>query len=77
VLSELAPKTLALERAENVALAISWPIEAFYKLFRWPIRLLDWSGTRVVRLFGLHPSSEHASVYTADELRRLVDSAGD
>jgi CBS domain containing-hemolysin-like protein len=73
VLGELAPKTLALERAEKVALAISWPMHAFYKLFRWPIRMLDWSGTRVVRLFGLHPSSDHASVYTEQELRHLVD----
>jgi CBS domain containing-hemolysin-like protein len=73
VLGELAPKTLALERAEKVALTISWPMEAFYKVFRWPIRVLDWSGTRVVRLFGLHPTTEHASVYTEEELRRLVD----
>lgn len=73
VLGELAPKTLALERAEKVALAVSWPMEAFYKVFRWPIRVLDWSGTKVVRLFGLHPSGEHASVYTEDELRRLID----
>jgi len=73
VLGELAPKTLALERAENVALLISWPLQLFYKIFRWPIRLLDWSGTRVVRLFGLHPTTSHASVYTEDELRRLID----
>ena len=73
VLGELAPKTLALERAEKVALAISWPMHAFYRVFRWPIMMLDWSGTRVVRLFGLHPSSDHASVYTEEELRHLVD----
>jgi CBS domain containing-hemolysin-like protein len=73
VLGELAPKTLALERAERVAMAISWPMEAFYWIFRWPIRLLDWAGTRTVRLFGLHPSGEHASVYTEEELRHLVD----
>jgi len=73
VLGELAPKTLALERAEKVALAVSWPMQAFYKMFRWPIRMLDWSGTKVVRLFGLHPSGEHSSVYTEDELRRLID----
>ena len=73
VLGELAPKTLALERAEAVALAISWPLQAFYKVFQWPIRLLDWSGTRVVRLFGLHPSGEHGSVYTEGELRHLID----
>jgi magnesium and cobalt exporter, CNNM family len=73
VLGELAPKTLALERAEAVSLSISWPLHVFYKVFQWPIRLLDWSGTRVVRLFGLHPSGEHGSVYTEGELRHLID----
>ena len=75
VLGELAPKTLALERAEKVALAISWPMEAFYRVLRWPIRLLDWAGIRTVRLFGLHPSGEHASVYTEEELRHLIDAS--
>src|SRR5215207_6552223 len=73
VLGELAPKTLALERAEKVALTISWPMQSFYKIFQWPIRVLDWAGTRTVRLFGLHPSQDHASVYTEEELRHLVD----
>lgn len=31
---------------------------------------------RVVRLFGLHPTKDHTSVYTEDELRRLVDISG-
>jgi len=75
VLGELAPKTLALERAEKTALAIALPMELFYKLFRWPIRLLDWAGTRTVRLFGLHPSQDHASVYTEDELRHLIGAS--
>jgi CBS domain containing-hemolysin-like protein len=75
VLGELAPKTLALERAEKTALAIAWPMEMFYKVFYWPIRLLDWAGTRTVRLFGLHPSSDHASIYTEEELRALVDAS--
>lgn len=73
VIGELAPKTLALERAEKTALAIAWPMEMFYKVFQWPIRLLDWAGTRTVRLFGLRPSGDHASIYTADELRQLID----
>jgi CBS domain containing-hemolysin-like protein len=75
VLGELAPKTLALERAERTALAIALPMELFYKVFRWPIRLLDWAGTRTVRLFGLHPSGEHASIYTEEELRGLIDTS--
>lgn len=75
VLGELAPKTLALERAERVALSIAWPMQAFYKIFFWPIRLLDWAGTRTVRLFGLHPSKEHGSTYTGEELRQLVNAS--
>ena len=75
VIGELAPKTLALERTEKIALAIARPLRVFYKLFRWPIRLLDWAGTRTVRLFGLHPSGEHASIYSEDELRQLIDAS--
>lgn len=73
VLGELAPKTIALERAEKTALAIALPMQLFYKTFYYPIRLLDWAGTRTVRLLGLHPSGEHASIYTEDELRQLID----
>jgi CBS domain containing-hemolysin-like protein len=75
VFGELAPKTLALERAERVAFAVAWPMHAFYKVFYWPIRLLDWAGTRTVRLFGLHPSNEHGAVYTEEELRHVIEAS--
>ena len=73
VLGELAPKTLALERTEKISLAVARPLHIFYRIFFWPIRLLDWAGTRTVRLFGLHPSGEHVSIYTEAELRQLID----
>jgi len=75
VFGELAPKTMALERAERVAFAVAWPLRAFYKIFQWPIRLLDWAGTRTVRIFGLHPSAEHGAIYTEEELRHLIDAS--
>lgn len=75
VIGELAPKTLALERAEKIALAISLPMEIFHRVFYYPIRLLDWAGTRTVRLLGLRPTSEHGSIYTAEELRQLVNAS--
>jgi CBS domain containing-hemolysin-like protein len=75
VIGELAPKTLALELAERTAFAIAWPMEIFYKLFRWPISLLDWAGTRVVRLFGLKPTTGHGAIYTGEELRHLIDAS--
>ncbi len=73
VLGELAPKTLALERAEHVALVIAWPLRLFHRIFLWPIRLLDYAGRLTVRLLGLHSTSEHASAYTIAELRQIID----
>ncbi|MFN2514823.1 MAG: hemolysin family protein [Pyrinomonadaceae bacterium] len=73
VLGEQAPKLFGLARAEKVALAVSLPMELFYRVFQWPIRALDWASVRTVRLFGLQPSPEHASSYTEAELRQLID----
>lgn len=73
VFGELAPKTVALELSERVALLIALPLQIFYKTFSYPIRLLDWTGTKTVRLFGLRPSGEHGSSYTEDEIRQLVN----
>lgn len=73
VLGELAPKTLALDRAERVALAVAWPLRLFHTLFSWPIRLLDFAGRSTVRLFGLQSSPDHSSVYTVDELRQIIN----
>jgi CBS domain containing-hemolysin-like protein len=73
VFGELAPKTAALELAEKVSFFVALPLQIFYKIFNYPIRLLDWAGTRTVRLFGLHPSGEHGSSYTEDEIRQLIN----
>ena len=73
ILGEQAPKLFGLARAERVALAVSLPMEVFYRVFQWPIRALDWASARTVRLVGLQASSEHASSYTQAELRQLID----
>ena len=75
VIGEQAPKLFGLARAEKVALATAWPMELFYKIFRWPIRALDWASARIVRPFGIRATSEHASIYTEAELRQLVDAS--
>jgi CBS domain containing-hemolysin-like protein len=75
VLGELAPKTMALELAEKTALAIAWPMQLFYRVFKLPIKLLDWAGRFTVRQLGLHPSDEHGSIYTEAELRQLIDAS--
>ena len=73
VLGEQAPKLFGLARAERVALGTALPMLAFYRVFQWPIRALDWASARIVRLVGLQASSEHASTYTEAELRQLID----
>src|SRR5918999_5765365 len=70
---EQAPKLLGLERAERVAMFSALPMEIFYKTFRWPIHALDWASARMVRLFGLHASSAHASIYTEEEIRQIIE----
>ena len=73
VLGEQAPKLMGLASAERVALAVALPMQLFYRLFSLPIRALDWASARTVKLFGIQATSEHASIYTEEELRKLVD----
>jgi len=73
VLGEQAPKLMGLALAEKVALAVALPMQLFYRVFSWPIRALDWASVHTVQLAGIKTTGEHASTYTEDELRRLVD----
>lgn len=75
VLGELAPKTLALDRSERVALAVAWPMHLFHTLFNWPIRVLDFAGRATVRLLGFRCSDDNASIYTVDELRQIINTS--
>src|SRR5215213_2138118 len=73
VLGEQAPKLMGLAHAERVALAVALPMQLFYRIFSLPIRALDWASARTVNLVGIQATSEHASTYTEEELRKLVD----
>ena len=77
VLGEQAPKLMGLALAEKTALAIALPLQVFYKIFSLPIRALDWASVRTVQLMGIEATSEHASTYTEEELRRLIDISRD
>lgn len=73
VLGEQAPKLMGLAMAERVALTVALPMQLFYRVFSLPIRALDWASAHTVKLFGIQATSEHASIYTEEELRKLVD----
>src|SRR6185503_13477605 len=74
-LGELAPKTIALERAEATALLVVRPTEIFMRGF-WPfIRLLNGMGRAVVRMIGLRGKGGHAMVHSEEELKMLVTAS--
>jgi CBS domain containing-hemolysin-like protein len=73
VLGEQVPKMLGIERSERVALLTVGPMFWFSRVLRGPIRLLDFASSAATRALGLHGSSEHASIYTEEEIRQLVN----
>jgi len=73
VIGEQAPKLVGLELAEKVALAVALPTKLFYYTFKPFIYALDWTSAKVVRLVGLNSNAEHASTYTEEEIRQLIN----
>jgi CBS domain containing-hemolysin-like protein len=74
LLGELAPKSLAIRRAEQSTLAIAYPMLWAYRLFYIPMIILNGASNLILRLIGLE--SGHADVvHTEQELRMLVGSA--
>lgn len=72
VVGELAPKTLAIQKAEMVTLRFSGPLILFYKIMYVPIRLLNGSARLLTRLFGLKMMSENEEVHSEEELRMIM-----
>lgn len=75
VIGELAPKTLAIQKAEAVTLAFSKPIIWFYKITYPIIWVLNGSARFLVGLFGLKPASEHELAHSEEELRILLSES--
>lgn len=71
VLGELAPKRIALQRAETVARLAAAPLDALARATRPVIWLLGRSSDLVVRMFGGNPEADR-EVMTEEELRDMV-----
>lgn len=75
VFGELAPKSLALQRSEQVALAVTRPLLVFTAIFKWAIVGLNALGNGVVRLFGLKAVTGHHTAYSEEEIRMIVSAS--
>lgn len=72
VLGELAPKTVAIQKAEWISLVTARPIIFFYKIMYPFIWLLNGSANGIVRLFGMKPAKEHEEAHSEEELRIIL-----
>ncbi|MFC6333420.1 hemolysin family protein [Paenibacillus septentrionalis] len=72
VVGELAPKTVAIQKAETVTLLFAKPIMLFYKLLFPFIWFLNGSARILVGMFGLKQVSEHEVTHTQEEIRLLI-----
>jgi putative hemolysin len=75
LLGELVPKTLALQRAEQIALAVAPPMEAFITIARPVLFFMRRSGGLVLRLFGARDTRRGGAVHSPDELKLIVTAS--
>jgi putative hemolysin len=75
LLGELVPKTLALQRAEQIALAVAGPMEGFLTLTRPVLFFMRKSGSLVLRIFGARETRRGGAVHSPDELKLIVTAS--
>jgi len=74
VIGELVPKSLALRRAEALAVAVAPPMLFFMALARPAVRLLKGSAAVILRGFDI-PMTERAQVHSPEELKLIATAA--
>ncbi|HXK61806.1 MAG TPA: hemolysin family protein [Acidobacteriota bacterium] len=72
VIGELAPKSIAIQRAESVALLTAAPLALFYRLSYPFIWALNGAANGFLRLIGLPPIVEGGRTHSPEELRMIL-----
>jgi len=75
VVGELAPKTLAIQKAETITLLFAKPLIFFYKIMYPFIWTLNGAARVITGLFGLRPVSEHEVAHSEEELRLILSES--
>lgn len=75
VVGELAPKTMAIRKSEEIALITAKPLIMFTKLMHPFIWALNGSANQLVRLFGIKPASEHEEAHSEEELQIIINES--
>lgn len=75
VLGELAPKSLAIQKAEGVVLWVAIPMIMFYKLMYPAVWFLNHVANWILRLVGIQVSNEGEPAHTEEEIRILMEES--
>ncbi|SEG38335.1 Hemolysin, contains CBS domains [Bryocella elongata] len=71
LLGELVPKSLALQRAERLALAVAGPMEVFIRITRPAVKVMNFSATQVLRVFRA-PLRGESAAHSPEELKLMA-----
>lgn len=71
VFGELAPKSIAIRKPEETTLFVSFPMRAFFVMFRPFIWILNGFASWILKIIGIQPADEHEA-HSTEELRLLV-----
>lgn len=74
VLGELAPKSIAIRKAEGTTLVIALPLYVFYKITFPAIWVLNHTANWLLKMVGIAPVSESELAHDEEELRLLLSS---
>ncbi|MDW0114927.1 hemolysin family protein [Sporosarcina saromensis] len=75
VVGELAPKTIAIQRAEAITLSFAKPLIGFYMIMYPVIKGMNGSARLITRLFGYKTVSESDVAHSEDELRLILSDS--
>lgn len=76
VFGELVPKTIAIQRAENVSLLVARPMKAFYYLFIPGIIVFNGTANAFTRAIGVPPASETDETLSEEEILSVLSHSG-
>jgi CBS domain containing-hemolysin-like protein len=75
VFGELAPKSIAIQRSVGTSLFIAYPLYFFYWMMFPLIWVLNTVSNAVLKVFGIHPASEHEAAHSPEELRLILTAS--
>jgi len=76
VFGELAPKSIAIQKAETTTIVLAYPLNFFYVIFRPFIFVLNGLAGALLKTVGIR-ATHGAEIHTTDELKYLIQQSSE